>query len=358
MAGVDEGEVFQRAFEASTVSDDEAELARQLDSTSPRTPHHGEYPGEYPDGPPNEVVPTPKHRQQQDISQWQVGPNGICRPAAKTIPLLQPGAYTVESDQHGPYLRPQSLLCDDIVELPDSANTRVLAGIRKFWTRRDRYIRRGLVFKRGVLLYGPPGSGKTVTIHLLVRDLIEKGGVVIFCSHPTVTQMLMSAVRTIEPERPIILVLEDIDEIIEKYGEHDILSMLDGEHQTDNVVYVATTNYPGKLGARIVNRPSRFDDRVFVGMPSESARLTYLLKAADGEDENFIRIWAKDSEGLSVAHLRELVAAVLCLDQEYGDVLKRLRSMNERPKDVDGFRDRSAGFLSPASAASQGAASF
>lgn len=322
--------------------DEEAELSRQLASTPEARPSRDRT-GEYPDAPP-EAQPLKVRRQQQDISQWQVGPNGIFRPAARTIPALEAGAYTVEADDRGAFLRHQSLLCDTIVELPDSANARVLAGIRKFWTRRARYIRHGLVFKRGVLLYGPPGAGKTVTIHLLVRDLIEKGGVVIFCSHPTVTQILMGAVRAIEPRRPIILVLEDIDEIIEKFGEHEILSMLDGEHQTDNVVYVATTNYPGKLGARIVNRPSRFDDRVFVGMPSESARLTYLLKAAAGEDEKVLRMWAKESGGLSIAHLRELVAAVLCLDQEYGDVLKRLQSMNERPKEVDGFRDRSPGF--------------
>lgn len=127
--------------------------------------------------------------------------------------------------------------------------------------------------------------------------------------------------------------------------------MLDGENQTDNVVYVATTNYPDRLGARIVNRPSRFDERIYVGMPSSAARLAYLTKAGSNGDAisaQKARQWADATEGLSIAHLRELIAAVLCLDQPFDDVLKRLRSMNERPKDVDGFRKASMGLASAA----------
>lgn len=120
-----------------------------------------------------------------------------------------------------------------------------------------------------------------------------------------------------------------------------------GEQQTDNLVSVATTNYPDRLGARIVNRPSRFDDRIFVGMPSETARLAYLRKTTSNGSQmsdDAVQKWARETKGLSIAHLREMVAAVLCLDQDYDDVLGRLRSMNERPKEVNGFAKRNLGF--------------
>lgn len=281
-----------------------------------------------------------------DLCQWQIGPNSTFRPAANTTPKLPAGAYAVDNDEFGPFLKGQPLLSDDIVELPETANVRVLSNIRKFWNSGRRYHEHGLVFKRGILLWGPPGSGKTVTVHLLVRDLIAGDGIVVFGSHPRLTQVLVSAIRKIEPARPLIVVLEDIDEIISRHGEHEILAMLDGESQTDNVVYLATTNYPERLGARIVNRPSRFDDRIFVGMPSETARRVYLRKAtSNGQVMAAAEVdkWAADTDGLSIAHLRELVAAVLCLDQTYEDVLARLRSMNERPKDVDGFAKRKLG---------------
>jgi SpoVK/Ycf46/Vps4 family AAA+-type ATPase len=147
-----------------------------------------------------------------------------------------------------------------------------------------------------------------------------------------------------EPDRPMIVVLEDIDEIIDKHGEHAILSMLDGENQISNVVFLATTNYPERLGARIVNRPSRFDERIFVGMPGALARKTYLKFAAPALDDETLEKWTEDTSNFSIAHLRELVAATYCLDQKYEDVLKRLRSMTERPKFVDGYRKGNTGF--------------
>lgn len=292
----------------------------------------------------NTIEPSPpgEMRMDLDLCQWQVGPNGMFRPAAKTVGHLMPGCYSTEADNNGMYLRQMSTISDEIVKLPESANIRVLEGIRKFWGSRARYQKHGLIFKRGVLLWGPPGSGKTVTVHLLTRDLIDNGGIVIFCGHPDLTAELLKAVRRIEPDRPLIVVYEDIDEIVSRHGEHTILSLLDGEQQTDNLVSIATTNYPDRLGARIVNRPSRFDDRIFVGMPSLAARRAYLNKATGGGE--FVERWAEETDGLSIAHLRELVAAVICLDQEYGEVLSRLRSMNERPREVDGYRPKTVGF--------------
>lgn len=99
-------------------------------------------------------------------------------------------------------------------------------------------------------------------------------------------------------------------------------------------------------GARIVNRPSRFDERIFVGMPGLAARLTYLRSATTNGSAlkpNDLARWGKDTDGFSIAHLRELVAAVLCLDQPYEDVLKRLKSMAERPKETDGFTKHKLG---------------
>ena len=293
---------------------------------------------------PKNTSISSKTETDMDYSQWQVGANGKYRAAARTVANLPSGVYKIEQDDAGLYLQLQNVISDNIVELPDTANTHVLGGMKKFWTRKDRYEKFGFVYKRGVLLWGPPGSGKSVTINLLMKELISLEGIVLLCGHPEFLAHMLQRIRQMEPQRPIIVVLEDIDEIIEKHGEHSILSMLDGENQIANVVYLATTNYPERLGARIVNRPSRFDERIFVGMPSETARRTYLKFAAPDLQNEELDKWVSDTENFSIAHLRELVAACYCLDQEYKVTLKRLKSMTDKPKFVDGFRKGSSGF--------------
>lgn len=311
-------------------------------------------PNDYFDDDEEEASPVPntkissKTETDMDYSQWQVGPNGKYRAAARTVANLPAGVYKIEQDDSGLFLQLQNVISDNIVELPETANIHVLSGMKKFWTRKDRYEKFGFVYKRGVLLWGPPGSGKSVTINLLMKELISLNGIVLLCGHPELLAHMLQRIRQMEPDRPIIVVMEDIDEIIEKHGEHSILSMLDGENQIANVVYLATSNYPERLGARIVNRPSRFDERIFVGMPSEAARKTYLKFATQEIGNSLTAVeldkWVKETENFSIAHLRELVAAVYCLDQDYKVTLKRLRSMTDKPKFVDGFRKGNSGF--------------
>lgn len=291
-------------------------------------------------------VPTPAtSRTDVDFAQWQILPNGRFRPGARTASILPSGAYRIDADNFGPFLSSVKIMSDDIVELPEASHPRVLTGIRKFWQSKQRYQKHGLLYKRGVLLWGPPGGGKTVTAQLLINEIVSKyDGIVLIAENPGLTVEALRFLRCIESIRPLIVLMEDIDEITARYGEHEILAILDGEHQTDNVVYVATTNYPERLGARIINRPSRFDERIKIGMPSAASRMAYLRKAC-GDCSYDISQWCSDTEGFSIAHLRELVVAVVCLEQSYEDVIERLRSMEIQPKPEEGFRRKNTGFV-------------
>ena len=276
-------------------------------------------------------------RRTEEFRQWTVEPNECFRPAGPTQDKLDSGVYTISKDQWGIYFHKVNVLTDDLINLPDTANERVLEGMRRFWKRRARYQEYGYLYKRGILLWGPPGGGKTATVTMLSRDLLNEGGLVILCENPGLTSKGLAALRRIEPSRPIVCIAEDIDEMISGHGEHELLALLDGENQVDNIVHVATTNYPERLGARIVNRPSRFDERIKIGMPSPEARLVYLSHTAKGVKKKELEKWVKDSEGFSVAHLRELTAAVLCLDQPYEEVVARLKSMRYRIRAEEGL---------------------
>ena len=275
--------------------------------------------------------------QGVEYRQWQIGANDTFRPAGLTREKLAPAVYQFEEDNFGLYARKIAVITDSLTPLPDSANERLLEGMKIFWGRQDKYKEHGLLYKRGVLLWGPPGSGKTATLQLLSQHLLgeEMSGIVVLCVHPRLTSLGLEALRRIEPGRRLICIFEDIDEIISVHGEHQILALLDGENQVENIVNVATTNYPERLGARIVNRPSRFDERILVGMPSEAARKVYLRKVCTSLTQKTLERWVADTDGLSVAHLRELAASVLCLGQPYESVLSRLRTMRHQIREKD-----------------------
>lgn len=297
-----------------------------------------------------DAAPSPTVRTDVDYSLWQVLTNGSFRPGSRTQKTLPPGAYRIDSDDRGLFFSYIKVISDSIIELPEASHLRVLEGIRKFWQSKERYQKHGLIYKRGVLLWGPPGGGKTVTAQLLMNEIITKHkGIVLLCVYPSLCVSALQVLRAIEPNRPLIVLLEDVDETIRAQGEHALLAMLDGEHQVDNVVYIASTNYPERLGARIVNRPSRFDERIKIGMPSAASRLAYLNKVV-GDVQMPLAKWVADTEGLSIAHLRELVVAVLCLDQPYENVLERLRHMEVAPKPEEGFRRQEFGLNKAAQA--------
>ncbi len=294
--------------------------------------------------------PTPVARIPAEvnlsISQWGADSNDRFRPTGPSHPSVPAGLYRFDQDDRGIYIQKMALVTDSLIELDDEASARVLASIRKFWDSKFEYTSRGIIYKRGILLWGPAGSGKTSVVMLLTQELIRRGGIVIHCGHPGLVAAGLPLFRRIEPDRPLIIIFEDIEEMIRNHGEHNLLALLDGELQIDNVVNLATTNYPEQLGARIANRPSRFDERIFVGMPTSLAREKYLRAITHNEyfPEPQLRQWVKDTDTFSVAHLRELVVAVFCLKQEYADVLSRLKDLSVQPKSTKEFKGGLAGF--------------
>lgn len=277
-----------------------------------------------------------RKKQETEHSQWAVQANGQFVPVGKTVGRLEPGVYSPFAIPGIFGVERMSVSSDGIYNLPDMATEEVLKEVEKFWGSEQKYRDHNLLYKRGILLWGPPGSGKTVTVKMLMNELIKREGIVIIVQNVGIALVVLKALRRIEPKRNLITLFEDIDEIINFSGESAVLSMLDGEHNIDNLLQLATTNYPERLGARIVNRPSRFDRRVYVGYPEVPARKSYIEQATkNGLSESELNQWVADTKEMSIAHLRELVAAVYCLEQPYQEVLKRLRDMQVEVKNND-----------------------
>lgn len=263
--------------------------------------------------------------------QWATA-GGLFWPSQRTTPELSPGVYAIRMQpDRGAILCLRNVVTDDLLSLPDDASASLVDEFATFWTRGDRFRARGLTHKRGFLLWGPPGSGKTSTIALMCQRLVcEHGGVVILADHPVMAAEGLAVLRQIEPDRPLVVILEDLDALIQKSGESQWLALLDGETQIDRVVFIATTNYPERLDKRFVNRPSRFDTIRYIGMPSAAARDVFFKHRAPELSSEERRQWVSQTEGFSVAHLRELVIAHYCFDQSVASVIKRLDGMRRK----------------------------
>ncbi len=208
-----------------------------------------------------------------------------------------------------------------------------LKEIVEFLKNPDKFLEIGAHIPRGVLLVGPPGSGKT----LLARAVAGTAGVPFF--HISGSEFIelfvgvgASRVRdlfgTAKKNAPSILFIDEIDAIGRERGAglgggHDereqtlnqILVEMDGFEKRDKVVVIAATNRPDILD-RALLRPGRFDRRVVLDLPDLDSREAILRihakKVPLARDINFRRI-AERTPGLSGADLENLVneAAIL-----------------------------------------------
>jgi hypothetical protein len=261
-------------------------------------------------------------------------------PAAETCDALDAGFYKFDNrSPMGACLQKITISTDNLIRLPDTAAEAVLAEFSTFWGLKDRFTQRGFLHKRGILLWGNPGSGKTASMMLMADDIIHKhGGIVCEIDNPTLAAACLANIRKIEPKRRIVAFLEDLDALVDRYGENTFLSLLDGETQVDNIVYVASTNYPERLDKRFVDRPSRFDTVKWIGMPSANARRVYLQTKEPSLDSDELEQWVVKTDGFSVAHLRELVILVKCFDHPLDVAIHRLESMRMRQPNSEDTR--------------------
>ena len=287
------------------------------------------------------------HRSRPDnydskCIQWSSCDGSRFMPTFTTTDALTPGYYEVRDGEDGVYFLKLPVNTAGIIELPESLSKTVMKEIQTFWEREDIFKKFDLTFKRGIMLYGPPGVGKSTILQSVCQDVIDRQGIVISFKHPYTFSEGIRLFREIQPDTPVVVLMEDIDSLLHCFSETEIINILDGVDKQNKIVFMATTNYPENLGDRIMNRPSRFDKRFEVPSLSEESRKAFLEHMVkDSDIEIDIDKWVADTDDFTVAHLKELFTAVIIIGDKYEDALKTLKNMKKR---VVGSKESTVGF--------------
>ncbi|KAI0318403.1 P-loop containing nucleoside triphosphate hydrolase protein [Amylostereum chailletii] len=215
---------------------------------------------------------------------------------------------------------------DDVV-LEDAFKEGLQRDTSGFFASREIYEELGITWKRGILLLGPPGNGKTESIKALLKDAQYPA---LYVKSFTTPYGPEYGVRSIfdhaRQHSPCILVLEDLDAMVTPKVRSFFLNELDGIAANGGILTIATTNHPERIDDAILNRPSRFDVKYNFALPSLELRTAFATRwvakvAAKGgrgsgiqfgmKHEEIAAKVARDSEGFSFAFLKELFVSFL-----------------------------------------------
>jgi AAA+ superfamily predicted ATPase len=246
----------------------------------------------------------------------------------KCIDTIPSGLYSMTyNDQQGFGVTNMEYKSEEFFHLPSLPHDKIIGDLQKFWDNKDKFTKYNLNPKRGIILHGHPGCGKTSLIYLLIEEIKKRNGLSIYFDVPENWVEIARLIRKVEKERPLLCIIEDIDLVIAKHGEEPFLNFLDGLNSINNVVYVATTNNIEKIPDRIKDRPSRFDKKYEIKKPNDSDRLLYFQTKLLEEDKKKydLKKLVKDTTNFTMAHIKEVFISLYILDNPYEEVISRLK---------------------------------
>ena len=190
---------------------------------------------------------------------------------------------------------------------------------------RERLRASGQHLKRGLLLHGPPGVGKTHTVRYLIGELDDTTVVELTGDTLPAIKEACSIARTLQPA---MIVVEDVDLIAEqrdRYGGETpllftLLNEMDGLAEDSDVVFLLTTNRADLLEPALAARPGRVDQAVHIDLPDREARLRLVRLYCGGLDLDTSRLddVLDRTDGVTASFLKELLrrSAVIAGDRD------------------------------------------
>jgi hypothetical protein len=251
---------------------------------------------------------------------------------------------------------------EDLV-LDESITSLLKSDFESFFERRAWFRKMRLPFRRGYLLHGPPGNGKSTAIRAMMTSRGLTAYTIRLFDDDVDDGDLENIFTRAANEAPAIVLLEDIDRSFPRTGQskskvslQQLLNCLDGVASGEGVVTIATANEPTALDPAILRRPGRFDRVVLFSNPTPELRHKYFLQMHPSFAGVNLDGAVDQSDGFSFALLREayIMAAqagfALGREMSINDLLDGIRALR-RTMLFGSLKGPSTGFAAPIPAA-------
>jgi hypothetical protein len=160
--------------------------------------------------------------------------------------------------------------------LPKTIKDELQLLVEGFLASKDFYLKNHIPWKRGVLLYGKPGNGKTSIIRTIMSMYNFKPITIVPGANDDAVREAFSYA---EEQSPSLLYFEDLDSLLEKnIDTSSFLNLMDGISAKNGLLVVATANDVKKLKSNITDRPSRFDRKFEIPLPNQEMAYIYLKR--------------------------------------------------------------------------------
>lgn len=142
--------------------------------------------------------------------------------------------------------------------------------INDFINSKEYYEENNIDYRRSLLFFGDPGTGKSQYIMNKTNELVHYLNAVVLRveSHSDIEIMNNRGVRSLSnniPGRMKVIVFEELAHLIEEgFTRQYVVNILDSAELRDNILFIATTNHPSDLPKNLVDRPGRLDFLIHV----------------------------------------------------------------------------------------------
>jgi len=271
---------------------------------------------------------------------------------------IDPGVYSIIAGD-GIELRKTTLKIDNLLESVDNTH-KILEEYNTFFNKLHIYEELSLQPKRAILLWGPPGTGKSSSINKVISQMTSGTNDAVALLWNTsqikpesVYNLLNFRLQYTDKCKRVLLVMEDIGGVESTYTDYKytsagMLNLLDGIDITFKLptFIIATTNNPNNLVDSLADRPGRFDKLIKMWYPNATERINlvaFIAKRTLTESE-IAAISHKKADDFSIAHLKEIVIRNKISDKSIEDIIDEMSKHKELLKNDFQGKTKQMGF--------------